>query len=106
MYETTTDTYSYHQFAFHKLSAIKLFDKNTDDATVGAVFNKFVVALRKYKHACWTLEAFFERTCITLIRSNIDPVSDLRWHTKRCDKFENQGRAFTSKHKIDAVLEY
>ena len=106
MYETTTDTYSYHQVAFHKLSAIKFFDKSPDDATIGAVFNKCISALREYEYACRTLEEFFECTCITLIRSTIDPVSNLRRHTKRYYKVENQGRGFTSQHKIYAVLEY
>ena len=48
LYETTNHTYSYSQFEFHKLSVIKFFETNTDDATVGVDFNKFISALRKY----------------------------------------------------------
>ena len=50
LYETPTHTNSYYQVAFHKISAIHLFEKNTDDATIGVVSNKFISILCEYKH--------------------------------------------------------
>ena len=50
-YETTTHTDSYLQVAFHKLASIKFFDKNSNGAMIGIVFNKFIAILRDYKYA-------------------------------------------------------
>ena len=77
LYETTTHTDSYRQDALHKLFAIKIFDKNPDNATIGVVFNKFIATLLKQKHVNRTLEALDGRTCLTLIISIINPVADL-----------------------------
>ena len=106
LYETTTHTYYYRQVAFHKLSDIKFFDKNTYDTTIGVVFNKFIAALREYKYAGRAPESIDVRTCLTLITSIIKPVNNLRRNIKICEKVENQGHVFTSHNKIDNVLEY
>ena len=101
-----TNTYSYFQVAFHKLSAIKFFVKNPDDATIGVFFKNFIVALHKYEHAGRTPEALDRCTCLTLVISIINPVVDLLCHIKICEKVEYKGRGFTSQKIIDSVLGY
>ena len=105
-YKTTTHTYSYHQVAFHKISAIKSSKKNPYDAIIDAVFNKLISILLEYKHAGRTLAALDERTCLTIIISIINPVVNIRRKIKRYKNFENQGYGFMSQQVIYAVLEY
>ena len=51
-------------------------------------------------------EALDKRTCLTLLNSLINPVSDLRWHINSCERVENKGVGFTAQQVIDAVLDY
>ena len=104
IYETTTHTDSYHQVAIYKLSAIRLFKKNPDNATIGVVFKKIIAALCEYEHSGRTPESLCERTCITLLRFSINPVDNLFRNVKICEKVENQVHGFTSHNMIDAVL--
>ena len=53
-----------------------------------------------------TPEALDERTFITLLNSLIDPLSNLRWHIKICERVENKGVGFISQQVMDAILEY
>ena len=89
LYETTNHTYSYSQFTFHKLSVIKFFDKNTDDATIGVVFNKFITVLREYEHVGRTPELMDDHTCLTLISSIVKPVANVLCYIKIYKKVDN-----------------
>ena len=51
-------------------------------------------------------EALDERTCITIINYLINPVADIRWHIKSCERVENKRVGFTSQQVMDAVIEY
>ena len=99
LYEITTHTDSYYQVAFHNLSAIKLFDKNSDNATIGIVLNKFISNLRKYEHASWTLEAMEKYTRLTLIILIFKPAVDLLQHIKSCENVHG----FMSQQMIDDI---
>ena len=73
---------------------------------ISIVFDKFIAALHDYEYASWMLEALDERTCITLLNSLINPVSDLRRHIKIYERVDNKGFGFTSQEVMNSVLEY
>ena len=90
----------------HKLASIKFFDKNPNDATIIIVFNKLIVALRDYEYANQTPEALDKRTSLTLLNSLINPVANLQWNIKSCERVENTAVGFTAQQVMDAVLDY
>ena len=89
LYEKTNHIDSYWQVAFHKISAIKFFDKNIDKAIIDVVFNNFNASIRKYNHVGCTLDALDEHTCLTLIKSIINLIANLLQNIKICEKIEN-----------------
>ena len=90
-----THKYSYWYVAFHKLSSIKLFNKNTDAASISAVFNKLIADLREYELAGRTTKVLDERTCLTIINYVISPFTELCPHIKICERVKNKVIEFT-----------
>ena len=86
LYDTTTHINSYFQVAFHKLASIQLFDKNPDGATIIIVSENFISALHDYEYTDQTPEVLDERTCLTLLNSLTNPVANLCWHIKICER--------------------
>ena len=75
--------------------------------TSGSIFfNKLIFALCNYKYAGRTPEALDEQTCLTLLNSLINPVANIRQHTKSCERVENKGVELTAQQVMDAVIEY
>ena len=73
---------------------------------ISIVFNNFISTLRDYEYDGWTPEALDECTCLTLLNSLINPVSNLSWNIKICERVENKGVVFTPQQVMDYVLEY
>ena len=86
LYETKTHTDNYRQVDFHKLSSIKFFDKNPNDATISIVFSKFIAALRDYEYAGQAPEALDERTCCMLLNSLLNHFANLHCYIKSCER--------------------
>ena len=91
---------------FHKIAFIKFFNKTSDDATIGIIFNKFISNPHDYEYSGWTPESLDGRTFLTLINDLINPIADLRWNIKSCERVENKGVVFTAQQVMAAVINY
>ena len=79
---------------------------NHDDATISIVSNKFIAPLFGYDYSGQTTEALDECTCLTHLNCLINPVADLFWQIKSCERVENKGVGFTAAKVMDAGLDY
>ena len=105
-YNNTTNTNSYLEVAFHKLSSIKFFGKTLIDETISIVFNKFIATLRDYEYSDQIPEALDERTCLTFHNSLMNHVANIRRHIKSWEIVENKEVGFTEQQVMNSVHDH
>ena len=67
---------------------------------------KFTVALRDYKYTSLTPEAMDELTCPMILKSLINPVTNLHHNIKGCERVVNKGVGFTAQYVMGSVFGY